>query len=269
MNKIIGFLTGVLYLSSCAYCYAADKFEILPDLPSHVSYAGQTASASTVDGNLNLGLAASQSVGHEPGIISVLVSLFIVITLIYITGIIYAKLNKFGWNSLKKQNGDFAKAHVSVVSTTQLGSSKSLHVIELDGKRMLIGASNNSMQLIKDLGSVLKEGEEEEYSRIEIPNIKIPKIEIPKIEIPSIGFSKILTKAHKQNEEEEAIDSEVSDNNETSFTETAESDNSANIIEDLFKTEENTTKTEEKIKEDNILEHKVDPENYVLYKKYL
>jgi len=267
MNKIIGFLTGVLYLSSCAYCCATEKFEILPDLPSHVSYVGQTASASTVDGNLNLGLAASQSVGHEPSIVSVLISLFIVITLIYITGIIYVKLNKFGWDSIKKQNGDYVKAHVNVVSTTQLGNSKSLHVIELDGKRMLIGASNNSMQLIKDLGSVLKEGEEEEYSRIEIPNIKIPKIEIPKIEIPSIGFSKILTKAHKQSEE---IENDASDdNNETTFTETTESDNPANIIEDLFKTEENIPETEAKTKEDNSLEHKVDPENYVLYKKYL
>ena len=103
--------------------------------------------------------------------------------LIYLTGVIYAKLNNVGLRTLKKQQ-DFNKSHVSVISTTQLGNNKTLHVVELDGKRMLIGASSGAMQLIKDLGSVSSVELDEEYSHIEIPNIKIPKIEIPKVEKP-------------------------------------------------------------------------------------
>ncbi len=122
--------------------------------------------------------------------ISVILSLVFVVLLIYLTGIIYAKLNKVGFKALKRQQGDYAKSHVSVVSTTQLGNNKTLHVVELDGKRMLIGASASTIQLIKDLGSINNEEfEYDEYSHIEIPNIKIPKIEIP-----SIGFAKLKTK---------------------------------------------------------------------------
>ena len=97
---------------------------------------------------------------------------------------------------MRKQQGDLAKSQVSVISTTQLGSNKTLHVVELDGKRMLIGASSSAIQLIKDLGSVQNGEGTEEYSSIEIPNIKIPKIEIPKIEIPTINFSKLVTASY-------------------------------------------------------------------------
>ena len=135
--------------------------------------------------------------------ISVILSLVFVVLLIYLTGIIYAKLNKVGFKALKRQQGDYAKSHVSVVSTTQLGNNKTLHVVELDGKRMLIGASASTIQLIKDLGSINNEEfEYDEYSHIEIPNIKIPKIRnslnrICKIKTKLIRIWKRLNKKRK------------------------------------------------------------------------
>lgn len=88
---------------------------------------------------------------REPGYFSVLLSLIFVICLIYATGIIYNKLSNLGLKTLKKQNGDFVKNKITILSTTPLGSNKTLHVIELDGRKMLIGASANSIHLIKDL----------------------------------------------------------------------------------------------------------------------
>jgi len=88
---------------------------------------------------------------NEPGIMSVLFALLVVVLLIYITGLIYSKLNLVGAKTVKEQlrNHDLSRAFV--LSTTQLGQGKNLHVIELHDKRYLIGATPNSITLIKEL----------------------------------------------------------------------------------------------------------------------
>ena len=263
MNKILGILfTGIAWFYALS-TYAVDKFDILPDLPEPLANAAQASSVSTTDTVNTIG---TQAVGHEPNIISIFFSLIFVILLIYATGIIYTKLNKFGINALKREIGDKANSHVSVISTTPLGSNKTLHVVELDGKRMLIGASTNSIHLIKDLGNYppieIKEGE---YSKIEIPNIRIPKIEIPKIEIP--GFTKVVTK--KQEESENLKENNTKEKEENfEFTEIYKEENPDGIIDELFKTTTDNTKQEEPTNQVNS-SHKVDPDEFVLYKKYL
>lgn len=82
---------------------------------------------------------------------SVVIALAVVILLIYITGIIYAKLNVLGYKTLKKQYKDIDESKIIIRSTTQIGNNKTLHVIELAGKKMLIGVTNDSINLIKDL----------------------------------------------------------------------------------------------------------------------
>ena len=204
---------------------------------------------------------ATQSVGQEPNFISMIFSLVFVIILIYATGILYTKLNKFGVKALKRQVGDSSDSQVAVISTTPLGANKTLHVVELGGKRMLIGASANSIHLIKDLGNYPPcEIEEGEYSKIEIPNIRIPKIEIPKIEIP--GFTKVVSKDKKV----EDIVEEPEDNDEFEISEIYEEENPDGIIDKLFHTAAEESKAAEPQEE---LEHKVDPDEFALYKKYL
>lgn len=274
MNKIKLYILGAVCWLNTLVCLASEKFEVLPDLPDPLAYAVQPAEASTVSGSPDTALAAAQSIGHEPSLISVVLSLVFVILLIYITGIIYAKLNRLGFKTLK-QTGDYARSKVAVISTTPLGNNKTLHVVELDGKRMLIGASSASIHLIKDLGTYIEDDDEREYSHIEIPNIKIPKIEIPKIEIPSIGFSKLMTKTHKGLEDvvsdidDSDVQSSESENvNENEFTESVtdiQEQNSDGIIDTLFsehKEEETGAKTASS-------EHMVDPDEFALYKKYL
>lgn len=257
MRKFTEYSLGVLCCLSAAACYAADKFEVLPELPSNLLPPAEAATVTGISGSTALGV---QTVGHEPNFISVAFSLLFVILLIYLTGILYAKLNKMGYSTLKKQQGDLAKSQVSVLSTTQLGNNKTLHVVELDGKRMLIGASTGTIQLIKDLGNI-SESSDNEYSHIEIPNIKIPKIEIPKIEIPSIGFSKLVSKAcESDNEIEETEESDTEDNIQES--------NSDEILSSLY-TEQEYTKAQEETTPISSEEHSVDPDEYSLYKKYI
>ena len=62
---------------------SGEKFEILPDLPDPLAYAVQPVQAAAVKGSTDLTTLGAQSVGHEPNLISVVISLFIVILLIY------------------------------------------------------------------------------------------------------------------------------------------------------------------------------------------
>lgn len=264
MNKIYRLLLGVYCFTIALSVSAAEKFDILPDLPEPLASAAQASSVSTTTDAANS--VATQSIGQEPNLVSIVFSLIFVVLLIYATGIIYAKLNKLGLNTLKKQMGDGNNSHVSVISTTPLGNNKSLHVVELDGKRMLIGASTNSIHLIKDLGTFPpEEFEEGEYSKIEIPNIRIPKIEIPKIEIP--GFTKVVSKKTQDNKTGEEQNNSNDEKFEISDIYVEDEDeNSDGIIDKLFHT---ATEDVGQTVEENENEHKVDPDEFALYKKYL
>lgn len=88
----------------------------------------------------------------EPGIMSILVALIVVILLIYLTGIIYSKLNIVGAKTLQGHLKNYDLSKVVVLSTTPLGTNRNLHVIELNNRRFLIGATQNSINLIKELG---------------------------------------------------------------------------------------------------------------------
>lgn len=265
MKKFLGYSLGVFSWLNSVAIQAAEKFEVLPDLPDPLAYAVQPAQAAAVSGSTDVTALGAQSIGNEPSIISVVLSLLFVVILIYLTGIIYTKLNKVGFKTLKRQQGDFASSQVSVVSTTQLGNNKTLHVVELDGKRMLIGASSSAIQLIKDLGSINNTEADEDYSHIEIPNIKIPKIEIPKIEIPTINFSKLATKTHKPiNKVEEEVQEETPETTQQIIDEEINPDG---IIDTLFTQQNNTDNNIEK--NNTKSEHMVDPDDFALYKKYL
>ena len=276
MRKISFIFLGIMSWLNCLTVFAVEKFDILPDLPEPLAAAQASSVTTTVQPN-GIETTAAQSIGHEPSLFSVAFSLIFVILLIYATGIIYAKLNRFGGKTLRNQLNDLDKSKISVVSSTPLGGNRTLHVVELDGNRMLIGASPNSVQLIKELGSTpsleIKDGE---YSKIEIPNIRIPKIEIPKIEFPGFGFTKAssdskeeikddvntenIPESTKDEDREESDDFEISD---------IYQEGPDGIIDKLFQTstEGKVDETSNEQVEHN--EHKVDPDEYALYKKYL
>jgi len=110
----------------------------------------------------------------DPSVFHIIFALLFVLALIYVTGIIYSKLNIVGAKTLKDQlkNSDINRA--IVVSTTQLGQNKNLHVIEINNKSYLIGATPNSINLIKDLGDV-KADESEDKPKNESSDEDIDK----------------------------------------------------------------------------------------------
>lgn len=107
---------------------------------------------------------------NEPNIMSILFALLFVIFLIYVTGLIYSKLNLVGSKAIKQQLKNYDVEKAVVISTTQLGQGKNLHVIELNNKHYLIGATPNSINLIKELEikkSELPKDEKSEEAQID------------------------------------------------------------------------------------------------------
>lgn len=88
---------------------------------------------------------------NEPNMFKIIGALLFVIFLIYITGIIYSKLNIVGAKTIQEQLKKHDLNNVVILSTTQLGQGKNLHIIELDKQRLLIGATQHSINLIRIL----------------------------------------------------------------------------------------------------------------------
>lgn len=120
---------------------------------------------------------ALKSPTHEPNIMSIIFALLFVIAMIYVTGIIYSKLNVVGAKAAKKQFDDYDLNRAVVLSTTQLGQNRNLHVIEVNGKCYLIGATVNSINLIKELGTIDDIQSDEVFEEIEPEISQIPEDE--------------------------------------------------------------------------------------------
>ena len=111
--------------------------------------------ADSVTENINSSLKSSS---YEPNYFSILVSLVFVIFLIYVTGILYTKLNKVGVKTVRNELKESSDIKPVVLSTTPIGHDKSLLVIEINGEKLLIGVSQNSVSLIKTLESGKRQG---------------------------------------------------------------------------------------------------------------
>ena len=112
-----------------------------------ITFIQPVFAAESITSNIKYALKHSTDGSY----ISVIIALGVVILLIYLTGIIYAKLNVFGYNTMKKQYLDLNDSKLIVLSNTNVGKDKSLLVVELSGKKMLLGVTEKSITLIKDL----------------------------------------------------------------------------------------------------------------------
>ena len=91
---------------------------------------------------------------HETSFFTVIGALAFVIALIFLTGFIYTKLNVVGSSLAKKTRQNDIEDKVLVLSSTHLNNNQSLHVVEVNGKKMLLGATQSSVTVLKDLGEV-------------------------------------------------------------------------------------------------------------------
>lgn len=110
--------------------------------------------AESVTENISSSLKANT---YEPNYFSIVLSLVFVVFLIYVTGILYTKLNKVGIKTLKNELRESSDIKPIILSTTPIGHDKTLQVIEINGEKLLIGVAQNSVNLIKTLEKEEKE----------------------------------------------------------------------------------------------------------------
>ena len=83
---------------------------------------------------------------YEPNYFSMILGLFVVVGLIYLTGFLYQKLTKTAITS-----EEFMLNKAQIISTTSLGQGRNLHVIKIGSEACLIGSTQNNITFIKDV----------------------------------------------------------------------------------------------------------------------
>ena len=87
---------------------------------------------------------------HEGGIIRSLVSLAIVIGLIYLTAWIYKNLNKFNTQKFSQKTTESEINKFKLVSAQSLGANKSLNVVEINNKYLVLGVTQHNINLLTE-----------------------------------------------------------------------------------------------------------------------
>ncbi|EKE03107.1 MAG: hypothetical protein ACD_20C00259G0007 [uncultured bacterium] len=93
----------------------------------------------------------------EPNAITLLSSLSIVIILVLIASWLYNKLR--GVDPVALLSGKLASSignNFNLLSTTTLGQGKSIHLVEIKGKQLVIGSTNNNINLLTELNEKTK-----------------------------------------------------------------------------------------------------------------
>ena len=119
MKKLL-FLVNLLILK----CYAASEL-----------YAGNEDINEVLNNNM-----------YTPSYYKMFLGLAFVIGLVYLTGMIYQKLTK-----VKIADTEIDKYKPEIISTTNLGQNKNLHVVKVMDEYVLIGSTQNTVSFLKNL----------------------------------------------------------------------------------------------------------------------
>lgn len=85
-------------------------------------------------------------------ILQAFISLALVIGLIYLSAYVYKKLTNVASKKINNTKNDIIdKNKLNIISSLPLGSNKSLCVVEINGKTLLLGVCEQSISLIKEL----------------------------------------------------------------------------------------------------------------------
>lgn len=91
---------------------------------------------------------------QEPNLVTLTGALFFVIFLILIFGWLYAKLQRINLNKVFEGKFETTDADsLKILSTVSLGQGKTVHLMEVNGKKFVIGSTANNINLIADLST--------------------------------------------------------------------------------------------------------------------
>jgi flagellar biogenesis protein FliO len=143
--KFIILTVIVLLLQNCSIFAAIDNNQIKNLNTPKVSAVEQR----TDEADLTTGKKESYA---GPSFFNLITSLSIVIVLIFITGWIYSKLSRISAENLfSGKLGQLSNNTFKIISTVQLGPNKTLHLIEINNKQLIIGCTQDKINLITEM----------------------------------------------------------------------------------------------------------------------
>ena len=95
---------------------------------------------------------------YEPNYFTLIFGMLIVICLIYFTGYFYQKLVGVNSKMNKRANEDEDFDRVKIVSATPLGQGKNIYVVVIMNKYLVIGATDNQINLLKEFDACKFDG---------------------------------------------------------------------------------------------------------------
>lgn len=98
---------------------------------------------------------------YEPNYLTMIFGLIFVIFLIYLTGFFYQKLIGLGSKINKKALKKSSLNKVNILSSVPLGRGKNIYVVNVNGKNLVLGATENQITLLREFS----EQEITEYSK--------------------------------------------------------------------------------------------------------
>lgn len=150
------------------------------------------------DGNLNMSNMLS-TLG-----LALLVIIPLIVVTIWIMGFVYKGGEPVSLKSLTGVGG----AKFKIVSSTSLGQGKSIHLVEIKGRQLVIGCTNNSINILTEFGDfdAFVEENAEEISEKQVPGLSASNQY--KRSRPPIGSFADLYKDYRQRVDEKDLEDE-------------------------------------------------------------
>jgi flagellar biogenesis protein FliO len=176
------FITAFAYFSMTAYASPmeiltnTDTTRALNQSPDHNPSKEKTVVSNGAEYNQNLSEIYKHKKNIEkvkeppkpPSIGKMFFSMSIVLLLIYVVALIYSKIK--GVNPNMVLAGKFHQKNMdafNVLSTASLGQGKNIHLVEINGKKIVIGSTLNNISLLTELDNNQRSGLPELQDEIE------------------------------------------------------------------------------------------------------
>ncbi|MCQ2957434.1 MAG: flagellar biosynthetic protein FliO [Candidatus Gastranaerophilales bacterium] len=160
IKKIFIFIIFTLFVFNFSSVAIAKQKELQPlkieqnvEKPYKYGSFEKTFDNPALDNNKETTFADKLNSGRkEPSVLDVFNSLIFVIILILITGWIYMKVKRI--NPEQLLSGKFNKLsenNFKIVSSLQLGAGKSIYLIEINNKQLIVGTTSTNVNLLAQM----------------------------------------------------------------------------------------------------------------------
>lgn len=178
LKKIFITFLFILFVSSTFTCFnnveakpVVQSLKVEQDSKKAYTYGNLEKEFSKSDSkeNENFANVLDEADKHEPSILKIFNSLIFVILLILLTGWVYMKIKKI--NPEQLLSGKFNKLgenNFKIISSLQLGAGKSIYLIEINNKQLIVGTTASSVNLLAQM--------DKQEDNAEIPKEYISKL---------------------------------------------------------------------------------------------